>query len=345
MTAVETESSTTEESWTEARKIAGLVSNVSALFSTAIRFLRKDAEAKLPTMSRSSGYAVERLLSSASFKAPTYYAALTFKPEAILNATFISPRQLAEIFAPAELANLIGLLYLYRRIQKGVDESEWSEIAKLVHTHGQMGGQLGVSMKNIGLANGLLLGTVRHLSLGLFAGIQKKAFSQYRRNLKIQKRDFDLAEERKIWGCTHLEVGSILVQSLGLGGDTAKALTNGLLMLGIADKQLDTDSYRMRIGWMWIRSLLLNGSPPDITHRGDFYPMKAELAKLTEQANELRTNGYRHPFYAKGKEDLSPELTPALFKDSTAIHEISQEEIPSEVAKELGDVSLEVEDI
>jgi hypothetical protein len=345
MTIVETESGTSEESWTEARKVASLVSNVSALFSTAIRFLRKDAEAKLPTMSRTSGYAVERLLSSASFKAPTYYAALTFKPEALASADYISPRALAEIFSPSELANIIGLLYLYRRIQKGCDETEWGELSKLIHTHAQLGGHLGSSMKNIGLSHGLMLGTIRYLSLGLFAGLEKKAFSQYRRNLKIQKKDFDLAEERRIWGCTHLEVGSILIQSLGLGGDVSKALITGLLMLGIPDKQLDLDAYRMRISWIWIRSLLLNGNPPDIAHRGDFYPLKDDLAKLVERAYDLRTNGVAHPFYAKGKEDLSPSLTPVLFKASEGHSETPSEEIPSEVAKEIGDASLEVEEI
>lgn len=345
MTVVSTESNSSEASWAEARKIAGLVSNISALFSTAIRFLRKDAEAKLPTMSRVSGYAVERLLSSDSFKAPTYYAAVTFKPDVVTQSEYLSPRALAEAFSPAELANLIGLLYLYRRIQKGCDESEWSEISKLIHTHAQMGGYLGLSMKNVGLANGLLLGTIRYLSLGLFAGIEKKAFTQYRRNLKIQKKDFDLAEERKIWGCTHIEVASILAQSLGLGGDVAKALTTGLLLVGIPDKEIDTDAFRMRISWMWIRSLLLSGNPPEITHRGDFYPLKAELAQLIERAYDLRTNGCAHPFYAKGKDDLSPALTPVLFKGSEAHQELPPEEIPSEVAKELGDAPLEVEEI
>lgn len=333
----------TEESWAEARKIAGLVSNVSALFSTAIRFLRKDTEAKLPSMSQSSRYAVQRLLNSESFKAPVYYAALTFKPEAVHNAPHLTPRALAELLSPVELANMIGLLYLYRRIQKGCDPTEWSELTKLIHLHGEMGGHLGVAMKNIGLGHGLLLGTIRHLSMGLFLGMDKKAFTQYRRGMKIAKRDFDLDLERKNWGCTHLEVASILIQSLGLGGEHSKAITSGLLLTGIPDKQLDIDSYRMRIGWAWIRSLIETGAPPNITHRGDFYPLKAELERLTSTAERVINGISTHHFFAKGKEDISPSLTPKLYEGVTP--EAHPEEIPSEVARELGDANLELEEL
>jgi hypothetical protein len=50
-----------------------------------------------------------------------------------------------------------------------------------------------------------------------------------------------------------------------------------------------------------------------MTHRGDFYPLKPELAEMVERAESLRDRGSVTKWLFKGKEDISPELTPKLF--------------------------------
>ena len=301
------------ETWEQARKYSSLVGNVSSLFSTAIRFLRKDAESPSKALSQTSKFCLQRLLNSDSFKAPVYYAALTFKPDAVKEATYLSPVGLASLFTPDELAHLIGSLYLYRRIQKGCDENEWSELSRNMHLHAELAGHVGVAMPNISLGWGMLLGSIRHLSCGLFLGVDQKKYVQYRRNQKIKKQTFDLTEEITTFGCSHLHIASLLVQSLGLGSAIPKAINTGLLT-STSDDSVDADGYRMRIAWVWTEALKATGQPSNITHKGAYYPKKQELEVLLARAAQLKEEGSRWLFLKKGKEDISPEKTPCLFQ-------------------------------
>ncbi len=302
------------ESWEEARKVSSLVSNVSSLFSTAIRFLKKDAESGAKTLSASSKYCLSRLVSANSFKAPVYFAAMTFQPESINQNGYVSPTDLASTFSPDEMATVVALLYLYRRIQKSCDEAEWNELSKQLHLHAELAGYIGRAIPNIGLSRGLILGSIRHLSLGLFLSVHKKSFVQYRRSLKIKKISFDLAEESSIWRCNHLQVASLLVQSLGLGGNLSKSITTGLLVTGLSDSEIDDEAYKMRILWTWVESLKRTGQPPQITHRGSYYPLKQDLDRLLSCVQTMKQNGPSCLFFAKGKDDISPTATPCLYK-------------------------------
>lgn len=301
------------QSWDQAKQYSAVIGNVSSLFSSCIRFLMKDAASGQKVLSSASRYSLGRLLSSPSFKAPIYFAAKVFKGEELSKTTKLTPEELAALFAPDELAHLVGLLYVYRRLQRIVPEDEWKEISRLVHVHAQLGGYVGQALPRIGLSWGLMLGTIRHLSWGPFVVADKKVFTNYRRGIKIKKKTFDLTEEIKIWGCTHLQVASLVIQQLGLGTTIPQAINLGLMSENTSDDVVADEGYRARILWIWIESLKASGKQPDMTHKGAYYPVKAAAEKLENLAAPVISDGPTVEFYRSSKDDITPATAPHLF--------------------------------
>lgn len=318
------------ESWEQAKKYAAVIGNVSSLFSSCIRFLMKDAAAGQKTLSSASKYSLGRLLSSPSFKAPIYFAAKAFKGEELAKHSKISPEELAALFSPDELAHLVGMLYVYRRLQRLVPDDEWKEISKLLHVHAQLGGYVGQALPRIGLSWGLLLGTIRHLSWGLFVVADKKVFTAYRRQTKIKKVTFDIVEETRIWGCNHLQVGSLVIQQLGLGTAIPQAINLGLLAENTPDDVVDDEGYRARILWIWIESLKATGMQPSITHKGAYYPVKAAAEKLEGLAAPIVSDGDAVEFYRVNKDDITPATAPHLF-DGGQASDVVDAEVQAEI--------------
>ena len=322
------------DAWNEARRIGKLVGNVSSLFSTAIRFLKKDAEAGLKTISPSTRFCLQRLMNSRSVKAPIYNAALCFRPEGLEGHAYISSDVLMAAFAPEEMATLLGLLYLYRRIQRTADEEEWKGLASQIHVPAELGGQIGRAIPNIGLGWGLLASSIRYLAWGLFLVANQKGYIQYRRHLKIHGVPFDIAQEEKTWGCNHMEVASILIGAVSLGTSVSSALLKGCPPSTIAEKDLDRDALRMRLAGVWLNALKDTGAQPQITHRGEFYPLRPELERLLQRTESIRKDGCKIPFFAKGKDDISPILTPTLYSPEDIIEYESRDEAADEIAAE-----------
>ncbi len=318
------------ESWEQAKKYAAVIGNVSSLFSSCIRFLMKDAAAGQTTLSTASKYSLGRLLSSPSFKAPIYFAAKAFKGEELAKRSKLTPEELASLFSPDELAHLVGMLYVYRRLQRLVPEDEWNEVSKLLHIHAQLGGYVGQALPRIGLSWGLLLGTIRHLSWGLFVVADKKVFTAYRRQTRIKKVTFDIPEETRIWGCNHLQVGSLVIQQLGLGTAIPQAINLGLLAEDTPDDVVADEGYRARILWIWIEALKATGSRPDITHKGAYYPVQAAADKLEELAAPIISDGVPVEFYQVNKEDLTATSAPHLF-DGNQVNDTVDAEVQAEI--------------
>jgi hypothetical protein len=319
------------ESWEQAKKYAAVIGNVSSLFSSCIRFLMKDYASGQKTLSTASKYSLGRLLSSPSFKAPIYFAAKAFKGEELEAKGKITPEELAALFTPDELAHLVGMLYVYRRLQRLAPEDEWKEISKLTHTHAQLGGLVGQALPRIGLSWGLLLGTVRHLSWGLFVVADKKVFTNYRRQTKIKKLSFDIPEETRLWGCNHLQVGSLVIQQLGLGTAIPQSINLGLLNHDTPDDRVSDEGYRARILWIWIEALKATGCQPDITHKGAYYPVKAAAEKLETLAAPIISDGVPIEFYRVNKDDLTPQSAPHLFAAGEAAGEPVDAEVQAEI--------------
>ncbi|RIL10439.1 MAG: hypothetical protein DCC75_04345 [Proteobacteria bacterium] len=333
----------TPESWEEAKEISSLAANIPNSFSTTIRFLRNDAETRKAEqgLSPASKFALGRLVRSPSFLSPLYFAALTFKPDKLTEMKGVTANHLIGIFGADELAAIVSLVYLYRRIRKGCDQEQWNFVDSSIIAQVDLGGFIGQSMERIGLSYGILASGMEHLATLMYLGVDKNGFIKYRRSLKKKGVSFDQVEEQQMWGCTHSQIASILTQPLGLGKVVGNALTQGLAPMdkGAIDS-LSSEAYGVYIIAVWREALLKTGKPPDIAHKGQFYPRPDALNQLLERAQEIRSSGSKYSWLSKGKEDISPEKTPQLAlrqaKAEVAEAVIEEEAAPEEATKEFG---------
>jgi hypothetical protein len=132
-------------------------------------------------------------------------------------------------------------------------------------------------MPKVGFAAGLLAGAFNYISIVPFMLQNPKVFKDYKRKCAAKGVKYDLKLEMEMMGCTHAHVCSFILPALGLGVAASQLVTEGLLCELGPIPTPDKDPYRVYIATVWINSLMKNGAIPDITHKGGFYPLKADL--------------------------------------------------------------------
>ncbi len=316
-----------QQSWEEAKQITSLICGVPSSFSACVRFLRHDAESG-NQLSPNSRSCLRRLIKSPSFAAPIYYCAKAFRPHLLPKVQQINSNFLANIFKPDEISVIISLLYLFRRIRKGCDPEQWSQVEKSISTQTDIGGFVGDAIPAIGFSNGLLAGCMRPLSMSMFLCIDKKNYGNYRRALKREQIPFDLSQEYKIWNCTHVQIASILTQLPGLGNEIGNAVVRGLSEdLGTSNAQPKA-APAIHAASTWISSLYLNEKQPSVVHGAQFFPKTEDLELLLKKIEGFSSEGTTWDWLNKGKADLSPEKAPELFGQA----EIVDDEMPNQLA-------------
>ena len=328
----------TKESWEQAKQIVSVVGAMPGSLSSCIRLLRKDAEQSSNKLSPLSRYALRHLLRSPSVRACVYYYTLTSRVATVSDPRALSERDLLSLIPPGEMSVVLGLIYLFRKIRRGCDAEEFQAIAQRIYSHSGFGVWVGQAIEAIGPIFGLLSGSMRHLAGGLFLGIDKKNFIEYRRALKRSQRPFDMQEEMKLWGCTHAQVASLLSQSAGLGIGIGDALAWGFSAesANATSFQETNQAAAVRVAWSWIESLSTNGKPPDVVHSAQFYPLAQDLQQLLNQSQQAVRDGSPHAWLSRGRDDISRELTPGLFEPAHApLPEEMAHDVPKEVLQEI----------
>ena len=328
----------TPESWDAARRYAAQLSTVPASFQTTIRTLSSEHVAGNKSESQASYFNVGRLVKSQSVKAALYFASRTYHAEVIQPKAFLSDRDLVNLYQPGDLAALFAVLYVYRKAQRVCTNDEWQFITKMLHDQADIAAFIGGAIPRMGLSLGLILGALRPVGFAFIAKLKEKDFREYRRYLKTKGIFSDLAEEQQRFGCTAIQVASILVQSTGFGIPFADALTRGATTFDVYDKTLEGEALAVKTLDVWLQSMINTGNAPDLRHRGEFYPLKEVLDRLLSQVERVRSNGSLFAWLDKNKDDISPEKTPQLFQKDAAPSAAPEAagEVDEEVVKELG---------
>ena len=333
--------------WEEGRHIASLLTLTPNAFTTCIRFLRKDARENKGAPSAVTKYCLGVLLRNATVKSAIYHAALTYKPEMLAMYSVLDKQAFFEIFSASEYASLLGMLLLYRRVQKGCPPESFKPMADVLNSFTDIGGHLGIAIPEIGFANGVIIGAIRHLAAAMFLGIDEKNFKKMRRSLKIEDRLFDPDTEIKLWKSSYIHIASNMIQLLGLGVDLASSLAQGLFPTIKEETEMSKEVFRVRITVEWLESLYKTGAPPNIVHKGEYYPRAQALKVLTERVDEVRAGGSKYSWLSKTKADISPDTTPMLFP-KTLTNSLEEnprktltDEIPSELLRELAQSQID----
>lgn len=320
---LETTSSTLEQAANEGadallngRRYAALYGEIPSSFSSLIRLLMTD-QSTSGSISFSASWQLLRLLRGASFRAPVSFAVKTFHKGALSAGNHLGPKETVALFQPADLAGILGTLYLYRRarrIQETAKNDHWEDLYQQIHSRSEAGAFVGCSMERVGLGFGLLVGSLRQLGMWPFSFHDSKGFTEYKRSLRKASLPFDLAFEKERWGCTHADVASHLLISLGYSREFAEQFALGLSVPELPSESKAAHVYKVKITDVWIDSLLATGAIPDMTHSGNYYPKEDERNLLVKEVTSTRSAGSQFFWLEKGKNDFTEENLPEFWE-------------------------------
>jgi len=322
-------SSTTEfnttESWDFARRFASLFGGVPSSFSSTIRGALIDWE-RTKALSHGNRFQMLRLLNTGSVKAPLYFAAQTFVEDKIQDKDYIASEDFLSIFSIPDLCALIGMIYLYRRAKRIMVEDEWPFVGGPTALATELAGHIGFAIPPIGCSVGIVGIGLWNLAYAAYAAHDKKGFIEHRRALKTKKctRDEDMEMER--WGCCAYQIATVLAQTLGLGIQFSEAMTKGLSPGTRTSMTFEKEAYRFTIAQIWIEALQTTGKIPNIAHKAEFYPSKGAVTLLEEKIASLTSAGSPYAWLDRGKDDISPDLTPQLFSAKNSAQPATSEE-------------------
>ncbi len=305
------------ESWDVALNYSGLLGVVPSSFSSVIRSLLIDHGRNNKSLSPSTRFMIERLVKSRSLKASLYFGALTFQPERIEGAKYLGERQLVDLYTPGELAVIVGISYLFKRARKLCDPAQFAMITNRFQESADIGAYIGYAIPGISPMVGIVSGSMPFLGLAPFLFYDRRGFVDYIRHLKKCKLNLDAEYEANRWGCTSVQIASVMLQALGLGVATATAFSVGLSSNSDQLVNQTQDAIKYKTALIWLKAMEETGKEPDIVHRAELYPTKAAMEKLGMQVAELKEKGSSHCWFLRGAFDISQDTTPQLFSDGS----------------------------
>lgn len=272
-----------ETSWEKAKEVAANLGTPHRLFVQAVRDLRGiGATGSRKKMLESSS--VITLFRSESFRTVIYFAAKAIYGEDI-GAKPLNGGQLITTFSPDDLASVIAVTHLHRKTSKNVLPKIWQEVALEVNLQMQTGIHVGSEVESIGRPVGILVGAVRYLALAIIASTNESLYRTFRRQLIADDKLFNTRSELQTWGCHHLQVAALLIQSMGYGIPPA---------LGIcADSMPDAEAGEMAQQWYaarrWIETMLEEEKMPREFGSGSPYTLSdlTKMARLQRHVDEL----------------------------------------------------------
>ena len=291
--------------WQAARAYADILGRPHTLFTAAIRYLRSLSQNGTTILEDSEPYPLCMLLKSSSMRAVMYYAASALHKDALANQPNIDGFALFRVFAPDELASVLASTYIYRRLKRAVDPRVWESLSQEIQIQMEAGFHVGSKIPAIGSHRGLLMGVIRYCALGLFSIKDTRGFKQLRRELNDKEKLYLLDAETARWKCNHLQVASILIQSIGLGIPAAKALVSP----GIPGADEVPDLHAWWAAKMWIQALLEEECAPKCFEEGSPFHLSGEpFANLQERVDSIYEMGSSFDWIDKTKDDLPKQL-------------------------------------
>ncbi|MCB0353981.1 MAG: hypothetical protein KDD64_10665 [Bdellovibrionales bacterium] len=302
-----------QKSWEIARAYAAKVGEIPAAFTSSIRMLLVDQVKNNKKISVGNQTQTALLLNSPSFKAMFYFAVKTFRDDELAAVTKVTRRTLPSLFEPLDLACIMGISFLFRRCRKKAAPDLFDPLVERTQRDVNIGGYLGDAIPKIGLGYGILVGGIRYLSEAAFMLHDPEGYRRYHNVREKKGVRFDLDLEVSRWGCTSLQVGSVLLQTLGFGIEFAESFVYGLDPRISDEATTDPNVYRVKISDIWITSLATEGSAPNITHRGAYYPLENDLETLLKLIQIEPLRGRPEAWLTKSKDELNENSAPELF--------------------------------
>ncbi len=295
------------QSWEYTRGYAGVFGTPPAPFSTAIRALLNDESNGAGQPSGSTLYQLLRLVKSPSLFAPFYFAASNFEPTVISGNSRTPEAAILKSFSSFEIAALLAVIYLLRRAQVVCDAEELKYIEKDLIDEVNLSLAIGRAIPALGGGLSLLQAAAPLLGLAAFLRHDPAGFKEYRRTLKKSATRWDTDLEMQRWGCSRIQVGSVLAQSLGFGIRNANAIINGLTSLSQSSSEDEVDVSRdVKMAALWCDSIRATKKAPEVALAARYYPTNSALQAALETLDSLQRDSNQAAWLLKGKEDIPP---------------------------------------
>ncbi len=302
----------TPESWEYARGYAGVFGTLPSSFTSVIRALMNEHGAGLAQTTGNNKYFVLRLLKSPSLLAPLYFASEVYNPEVLTQSGPTPADQLIKGFSPFELACILGLVYIVRKVQGLVDPEEFKYVIDPVIPKVNVAFAIGRTITAIGVGTALLEATIVPLAVCAFAKHDLKGFKDYRRDvIKNLSGKWNPELEIEKWGCNHIQIASVLLQTLGFGITRSNALVAALSSkseLGSLEEVNLSRDFRMAN--LWREAISATYSAPTVPLPPRYYPTKAAQDNAVSIIRNVLEDEDACKWLFKGKEDLPAHQLP-----------------------------------
>lgn len=328
-------------SWERAQTHIDSLQRIPPVFTLAVRSLMSDQYRGNEALSPASYFLVNRLMRSPTMKAILYYAALTFHMDTIDNCPYLSSADLVRLFKPGDLAALIGVSCLHRTLSKQIVHNTSAQgyaalCAQAFKMH-DMGGYVGYAIPTIGAGRGILAAAAAPLAHLLFYLMNEEKAETYAQFVYMDNTGVDTDFENNTFGCTSYELASCLLMKMGFGLQWMNGLMTALTSPALASSARG-ESTHFSYARYWIDLLWKTGSGPTEKVAAVYYPGQKDLYRLLFRTAQTLEMGSKYTWANKGKNDISPQLTPQLYQeylieaaDATELKDFCDKHISSEL--------------
>jgi hypothetical protein len=212
----------TPESWEVAKARAATLGPPNPLLCGVVRAVRNapsilkttDKE-KLRAFAAQSAFFPVKV--SPTFATAFFFAAREYYPGQLLAEQNLTRACLLSLFEPEELSAILTITYLARLAKKKCPEGGWSSLQSDFLTHLYLGGLIGRHTDGIGLGTGLLIGGLRYIGMAIQMGSSPRAYRELAKRNGIGNRAFNHELEVELLDCSHLQIASVIVSTIGYG--------------------------------------------------------------------------------------------------------------------------------
>lgn len=272
------------DAWLDYAAVAHTLNLTDTIFTSITRVVRRAAE-QPSQEEREELSAICNFLINLLFKSKNFTNALE-----ILECN-VNLADRASRFPLRDWSFIIALFFLTRKMHNACSSNELKPNFQYAYESCAVAEQLAKAMPEVSLGEWLFVGTIRPLSLLLYALRDSELLMQHRRKLSSSgKSPFDIQLEIDLFGLPHPALCQIIAQRLGLGVTTAQQLRNAF-DLRIPLDTLDEKSFHFRAASMWLDALLTNQKPPIKEIAECFSPTTDDYKKILSFVQLLKTEG------------------------------------------------------
>lgn len=330
-----------EASWQCAREYGKKLGRFPNVFAAAVRLLVLDHQRNNGELRPVTKFLVSQALRGKKILSMLYYSAIRLKPDEFKDQTTLSLGELVNSYTPYDVASLYAVYLLYRRTRKhnNMDLAAFRELMPQFQSESQLATLVGAAIPKIGIGNGALVGSMHHLALGIIAVSNRDKVMEYNSYLKAKGMRWDQYRETEIFGCTTVQLGSVLLTKLGFSKAVVELYFRGL------DQEpkstfADADPCDpIRFGRLWLDCILDGRDQPMAKVPGTYYPLSIQRDWLQEELTLI--NSGIPSWFERDNDDVTPEKTPALFSGDAVNKEVPEKLRDIFTLKEIADMGEE----